>query len=215
MYTGKYIYIYVCMHIYIHIYIYTYINRCVYICIHMYICTLLTCFVQICVDRLYVVHSLTLICVPRFLHSCECLIHMCRRPYPTHLLSVTCVTWLVHTCKWLIHMCRSSISGETLPYISPSVMCVTWLVYIFDMTRLHFRHDSFICVVQVFLERLSPTYSPFQWYVWHDSLIFVTWLIYMFRLGISGETLPYISPSSDMCAMTRLYLRHDSFICIV
>jgi len=97
---------------------------------------------------------------------------------------------------WLIHMCRSSISGETLPYIfSLSVICVTWFVDICDMTDLYVSFRYFW--------RDSPLHIPFKWYVRHDSFILATWLIHMYRLGISGETLPDASSLSHVCDMSR------------
>jgi len=57
------------------------------------------------------------------------------------------------------------------------------------MTHWYVWHDSLICVTWL-IDMCDMTH----WYVWHDSLICVPWLI-------------------DMCDMTLWYVRHDSLIC--
>jgi len=58
-------------------------------------------------------------------------------------------------------------------------MCVTWLTLVCDMTHLFVWHDSLIRVT----------------YLWHDSLIRVTWL-------------------AHACDMTNSFVWHDSLICV-
>jgi len=78
------------------------------------------------------------------------------------------------------------------------------------MTHSYVWHDSFICVTWL-IYTCGMTHS----YVWHDSFICVAWLIHM-----CGMTHLYVCHDSSicvpwlihMCGMTHSYVWHDSFI---
>jgi len=93
------------------------------------------------------------------------LIHMCdmTRWNVRHDASVS-VTWLVHICMtWLIHVWHD---GCTCICIHKWVMSLMYESRPLWISRIHVRHDSFICKAR-------------RIHVWHDSFIRVTWLIDM------------------------------------
>jgi len=48
-----------------------------------------------------------------------------------------------------------------------------------------------------------------HWYVWHDSLIRVTWLI-----GIWHDMHPFLAGCTETCRTWLLHIWHDSFTCV-
>jgi len=109
---------------------------------------------------------------------------------------------------------------------------VTWLIYMCDMTRsfgwqgsytaLHMQ-DVASCVVR---ECIIAPAAQAQWqcrcdithsYVWHDSFICVTWLIYMFdmtHLHAWHDSFTCVTWLIHMCDMTHSYVWQNSFICV-
>ena len=129
------------------------------------------------------------------------------------------VTWLICTCDMtLSYVC---VHMRRTWHIQMCVqMCRIWHIHVCDMTPSYVWHDSFICVTWL-LHVCDITFSyllanvqdvanpyvcanvqdvthPYVWqsYVWPDSFICVTWLIYV----------------RDM---THSYVRHDSFVCVI
>jgi len=74
---------------------------------------------------------------------------------------------------------------------------VTWLIHMFGMTHSYVWHDSFICVTWLVYtcDMTIRICGMANLYVWHDSFICVTWLLHMFD-------------------MTHSYVWHDSFKCV-
>jgi len=129
-------------------------------------------------------------------------------PYVCHDSSI-CVPWLIHMCAmthsyiwcdsficviWLIHMCAMTHSCAW----HDSFTCRPWLIHTCAMTHSYagkrdcsghtsHRHALKLSTAEV---ECAMTHS----YMWHDSLICVTWLIYM-------------------CAMSHSCTCHDSPMC--
>jgi len=100
------------------------------------------------------------------------------------LYSVARISWLIHTwhhwftrgmtlvsthsyMTWLIPMWRDSLLTHQSAFHAPHDLYMT---HVSHMTWLiHTRHDSFICDMR----------GITHFYVWHDSIILVTWLIHM------------------------------------
>ena len=110
--------------------------------------------------------------------------------------SLMSVSWLIDTCDmthsymwhdsfiyvtWLIHKC-----------VMTRVMCVTSLMHTCDMTHLHLRHDWLTLVTAVT-------------YVWHDSFIYVSWLIHIrdmthvIRLTSRFQTAVSVTHMNESC----------------
>jgi len=130
-------------------------------------------------------------------------------------------TWHIHMCD-MTHSYRTH-SYVTHSYVRhDAFICVTWRIHMCDMTHSYVWHDSFIykhdsfrrpvwirrsllqnIVSFIGLFRKSSVQDLFMClascmnshsYMWHDSFIYVTWLIHI-------------------CNMTHSYMWHDSFIC--
>jgi len=74
----------------------------------------------------------------------------------------------------------------------------------------HARHDSFMCVI-----RLMHMCDMTHWYVWHDSLICVTWLIHMTLWHVWHDPLICVTWLIHICDMTHSHTRHDSFMNVI
>ena len=98
-------------------------------------------------------------------------------------------TWLIHTCDMThSYVWHDSFIQATRPFHvyrhdwficerHDSFTCVTWLMHISDTTLSCVRHDSFICERHDSFICIDMTHS----YVWHDSSICVTRLLYMWE----------------------------------
>jgi len=62
---------------------------------------------------------------------------------------------------------------------------------------------------QELIVQLSASASRWLVWCWHDSFIWITWLIHLCDMTHSCVTL-----LDHMCAMTHSYVLHDSFICV-
>jgi len=200
------------------------------------------CMTRSCVwhDGTYVWHSQSL-----SVSSCVChdsficvtwVVHMCdmTRSYMWHdqqhlharfanlmACSAVCVTWLICVCAMThSHLWRDSLTFVTWRHVcdvtrstcvsappiswhahvcmwNHSCVCVPWRIHRCDMTRSYVWHDSFLRVtwlVYVF----GVTH-----YVWHDS--FMTWL------ADSFICVTWLIHDSFICVT---WLIHDSFICV-
>jgi len=123
---------------------------------------------------------------------------MCDMTHP----AVPCVTWLILRCRvW-----RDSSCGAMCDVTHPAVPCVTWLILrcrvwrdsscgaVCDVTHPAVRWIAFSDGVNVWRDSLRGATS--HSYVWHDSFIWVTWLVHM-------------------CGVTRSHVWHDSFTCVI
>ena len=140
------------------------------------------------------------------------LIYMCDKThsYVWHDTFI-CVTWLIHMCDvshsyvWhssrtrvtcMVHVC--DMSHAHVRFILDSFICGTWFIHMcvtwsrintFAMMRSYVGHDSIFTCEMIMCDM---THS----YVWHVSLICMTWLIHMYD-------------------MTHSYVwRHFSLICV-
>jgi len=84
-------------------------------------------------------------------------------------VSFICVTWLIHIG------CGSYVFANTNRFVC---LCVCVCDSYYTWHKKWMRHDSFTSGADV----------------WHDSFVFVTWLVHM-------------------CDMTHSYVRHDSITC--
>jgi len=80
-----------------------------------------------------------------------------------------------------------------------------------DMTHWYVWHDSLICVTWL-VDMCDVTH----WYMWHDSFIF--WRRrepFQKQLSIAyRDSWQCVTCLIHMCDMTRSYVCHDSFICV-
>jgi len=118
-----------------------------------------------------------------------------------------------------------SRTGERVPVFASSYSCVTWLV------RVCVWHDSFMCVFAVCWLSLVAAREKLFWYslppirvwhdsfisdVWHDSILWVPWLIHMcnvFLLSLAAarervfwylvSSYPCVTWLVHMCGMTH------------
>ena len=127
-----------------------------------------------------------------------------------------------HICMWLyvtwhrvIYVC-GSMSRDIGLY-----MYVAWVIYVFDV-RLELR----MCVTWLMHVRDTTHVC-----VWHDSYIYVTWLIwqgegiwivlawYMYVCDMTHAwmwhtSFVYVTWLMYVCDVTHSYVWHDSFICV-
>jgi len=113
-------------------------------------------------------------------------------------------------------------------------LCVTWRIHMCDMTHSHVWHDAhrrfngemkatpcrsmpLLCTHTCRWVRAAGVWGMSDWCVWHNSLIWGTWLI-----GMCGMSHWYVWHDSficvtwliHMCDMTHWYVWHDSVICV-
>jgi len=144
-----------------------------------------------------------------------------------------CVPWLVtysYVChdSWLIRMCAMT---------RDLFVCVPWLVHVYDTTRSHVYHDSFMLMTWLLrrsrieachtfewshiwmslVTRMNASCHTFRWVishtwtvfegVWYSLIICVPWLIHVCVVTDSNVWL------IRMCDMTNVYVCHDPFTC--
>jgi len=154
--------------------------------------------------------------------TCQWLIDMCdvTHSYVWDDLFI-CVIWrihmrdMTHSCVWQERRCLGCDAWHD------AFIWGTWLIRVSDKRDgvCAARHDSFICVTW-FIGMCNMTHS----YVWHDSLVCATWRIHMCDMthsrvyqekwGLGLEDAMCDVTHSYVCGMTRLYVWHDSFICL-
>jgi len=150
------------------------------------------------------------------------------------------VTWLIHMCD----MTHSYVWHDS--FICMTVIFLAWLIPVCDKTRSYMWHDSFICltwlvvdpvrkrggfqsyvchcpfirVTVIFVAWLIHTCDMTHLYVWHDSVMRVTWLIICVTwLTIYVTWLMVDPPRKGLdviytCDITHLYVWRESFICV-
>jgi len=154
----------------------------------------------------YVWHD-SFICVTGLTRTCELTHSFVWRD------SLICVTWLIHMCdmthSYVWHDSFICVRGLTRTcelthwfVWRDSLICVTWLIHMCDMTqaaRLLWKSVTRAGIYMFTRKRLLDiwnvthlhvymcdlTYS----YVWHDSLICVTWLIDMCDMALAARLL--------------------------
>jgi len=132
------------------------------------------------------------ICVTRLIYVCDMthsylwhdsfvnvtwLIHMCDMAHScVRHGSFICATWLIHMCD-MTHSCQMSDMAHSKRQTDThgSILRATWLIDMRVMTHSHEWHDSFIWVIWL-IPRDTPMHMA-VFYAWHDSSICVTWLI--------------------------------------
>ena len=101
-------------------------------------------------------------------------------------------------------MILSILLTVATPYVKePTLFCkFTWHIHMCDMASSYVWHDSLICVTWVI-------------HLWRDSLICVTWLFHtcdMTHWYVWHDCFTCVTWLVDMCDTTHSYVRHDSFI---
>jgi len=139
-----------------------------------------------------------------------------------------CVTWLIHLCDTT----HSSVWHD-------STFCVTWLIYLCDMPHSSLWHDSFISVTWLnhLCDRtlsyvwhdahMNKSWHAYEWVmshtwmsrahqsVWHDSIIFVPWLIHLCDMTfIHVTSLVYMNESWHKYewVMAHLWMSHGTLM---
>jgi len=132
-----------------------------------------------------------------------------------------CVIWLIW-CVTYSFPCVTSCDLIDF-FLTRTQMCDRVYLYVWlasidmccitcDMTRSYVWHDTFICVTWL-IYMCDMTHS----YVWHDSFICVTWLVRMCDMTHScvwHDSFICVTWLILTCDMTRSYVWHDSFICV-
>jgi len=97
-----------------------------------------------------------------------------------------------------------------------SFICGTWLIYIWDMTHLYVRHESFTHATRIARQRNvclihhdSFTYMT-HLCMGHDSFIRETWIIHNVTQIARHRNIYLIHHDSFIC-MIHSYVGHDSF----
>ena len=121
--------------------------------------------------------------------------HMVRDASPKFAGHVTLMNELCHIYEWgMSHVCMIHVTFIRKPATRAkrrrTKLALLRACTCHDMTHSYVWHDSFICVTWLIYMCDMP-----HWNVWHDSFVCVTWLI-------------------CMCDMTHLYVLHDSFVCV-
>ena len=109
-------------------------------------------------------------------------------------------------------------------------LCVTWRIHMCDMTYSHVWHDThrrfngemkatpcrsmpLLCTHTYRWVRAAGVWGTSDWYVWHNSLIWGTWLIGMCDMShwyVWHDSFICVTWLIDMCDMTQWYVWHDS-----
>ena len=134
-----------------------------------------------------------------------------------------CVTYVcdTHICVTRIHWCVLSLSlslthththKHTHTYSRAHFRAKSVTLAGIEMTRWCVWHDSFIWVTWL-VDMCDMTHS----YVWHDLFRCVTWLIHMFDMTHSDvwhDSFIRMIFFIQMCDMTHADEWHDLFICV-
>jgi len=159
---------------------------------------------------------------------CDARIREISRIHTCHMMhsyvchdEVICVTWPLDTCDITFSRerippdSRVTFSVYDLLYVTWPPRYVshdpfirsTWLFHIFNMTHFHRRipHDKLSVYDHVCVTWPLDICHVTPWFVWHDSLMCVTWLIFTGDLYATTE-----SP----CLCITVYVRLDPFISV-
>ena len=118
-----------------------------------------------------------------------------------------CVAWLIRTCDMTL-----SCVTEFPPTWKRSIcVCVTWLILTYTPDSRWLRNKRrLVCVTQLITHICDMT----RLYVWHDSVVRVTWLVYESPSSRQRRDVFCMETTSNgMFDTTYAHMWHDSVIC--